>query len=81
MTTYESQKRHAGLMRRLGPTAADRDYWTGYLIGLAGRSAHHDALLAGIGSADSGRDWRGQGYQDARAFVEEREPVARERDF
>jgi len=68
-------------MCRLGPTEDDRSYWHGYRIGLVGRSAHHDALLAGIGSPDSGRDWRGQGYQDARAFVEEREPVARERDF
>ena len=70
MTTFESQKRHADLMRRWGPTAADRDYWIGYRIGLVGRSAHHDALLAGIGSPDSGRDWRGQGYEDARALCE-----------
>jgi len=69
MTTFESQKRHADLMRRLGPTEDDRAYWTGYRIGLVGRSEYHDALLEGIGSADRGLDWRGKGYQDARAFV------------
>lgn len=72
MTSLESQKRHADLMRRLGPTAADRDYWTGYRIGLVCRAENHDALLAGIGSPDAGRDWRGKGYQDGCAFRETR---------
>jgi hypothetical protein len=59
--TLAQEKRHADLMRRFG---GDMHYWTGYLTGLEGRSEHHDALLAGIGSPDLERTRRGRGYRD-----------------
>lgn len=61
----DQEKRRADLMRRLGQNA---DYKLGYRIGLVGQSEHHhELLLAGIGSADLGRDARGRGYRDGLA--------------
>ena len=66
----DREKIRAELMKHTAETYSDSAYWHAYRMGLAARSEPHDALLALVGSPDTGAAARGRGYRDGCTFRE-----------